>query len=101
MTALGLMFGPIVGAGLNALFGYSMPFYGISLFFIMTIIPSIKNIPEDSTLGDIATKKSLTLGIAFKSSQVISTFFLMMAVIACLTYVGPIFVHHMASFGID
>jgi len=68
MTALGLMFGPIVGAGLNTLFGYSMPFYGISLFFILTIIPSIKNIPQDSTLGEIATKKSLSLGIAFKST---------------------------------
>ena len=36
---LGLLFGPIIGSVLNALFGFSVPFFVIAIFFILAEIP--------------------------------------------------------------
>lgn len=98
VSAIGLMLGPLLGAALNVLGGYMCPFIVIAAFFTITIVPSIKCLPSDTKQPET---KPASLGSALKSGAVVSTFFLMMSVIAALTYIGPIFVHHMASFGID
>jgi predicted MFS family arabinose efflux permease len=48
MTALGLLFGPMIGSVLNSLFGYSIPFFIIGGFFIVAVIPIVYLLPSDT-----------------------------------------------------
>lgn len=36
-TGLGFLFGPLIGAGLYSLGGYILPFYGLSMVYIMLL----------------------------------------------------------------
>lgn len=50
MTALGLLFGPMIGSALNYMFGYSVPFFIIGVFFLLAIFPIMTLLPSDSSL---------------------------------------------------
>jgi predicted MFS family arabinose efflux permease len=45
---MGILFGAVIGAVLNALFGYAIPFYIIGASFIFVLIPTIIYIPKDT-----------------------------------------------------
>jgi len=51
-TGVGLMLGPLIGAGLNSMFtnhglGYQMVFYILSGIFLIMIYPGIKLLPKE------------------------------------------------------
>jgi MFS family permease len=50
MTALGLLFGPMIGSVLNSVFGYSIPFFIIAIFFLLSEIPIYTLMPSDSSI---------------------------------------------------
>jgi hypothetical protein len=58
---LGLCSGPLFGAGLNYLFGYSAPFFIMSIFFGFALIPAIYLLPTDDMGKPGQVKKKLEI----------------------------------------
>ena len=44
-TGLGFLLGPLIGAGLYTVGGYTLPFYGLSLIYIM-FMPLLVNVAQ-------------------------------------------------------
>lgn len=61
------MIGPAIGAGLNICLGYGVPFYLLALYFLLSIIPTVMLIPQDSQLVEKKRKQALSLCTSFKS----------------------------------
>ncbi|CAK80851.1 unnamed protein product (macronuclear) [Paramecium tetraurelia] len=101
MTALGLLFGPMIGSVLNYAFGYSIPFFVIAIFFLCAEVPTYTQLPPDSTMKSFEKKKKLPIGKAFTSIKVIVTIMNVMSITAGYTYFNPFFVNHMQSFGLS
>lgn len=101
MTALGLLFGPMIGSVLNSLMGYSAPFFIIGIFFLVSIIPIMLLLPNDKELKAFIKKKKLPIGKAFTSVKACVTILNIMTVTCGYIYFNPFFVNHMGAFGIS
>jgi MFS family permease len=95
---MGLILGPIIGAGLYEIFSdrpglaYQMVFYVICIVFSLIIYPSVIMLPKERPL----TKKPPTLSLlkVMCNRRILCLFFVLTACSFSLTYTYPLWTPH-------